>query len=76
MGMNRELDKPLSIAGVPLGSRRYWVDMSQHLPRLDPNVPVRKQPINWDKVLGLAMVVVVVGLYWTAIGIVISRFLR
>lgn len=32
--------------------------------------------INWDKLLGLVVALVVVGLSWTALGIVVLRFMK
>ena len=38
--------------------------------------PGWKLAVNWDKVLGLATVLAVVALGWTAVGFAVSRFLR
>jgi hypothetical protein len=73
MGMNGEL------AQLASGSRRnrwYGRGVSVCLARLETGGMPRKPAVNWDKVLGLATVLAVVALGWTAVGFAVSRFLR
>ncbi|HXM19813.1 MAG TPA: hypothetical protein VN948_00935 [Terriglobales bacterium] len=70
--MNREL------AQLVGGRRNRWYGdgVSVCLARLKTGPAPRKQALNWDKVLGLATVLVVVALGWTAVGFAVSHFLR
>ena len=76
MGMNRELAQ---LAGLPVVRRRnrwHGHGLSVCLARLEIGAAPRKQPVDWDKVLGLVAVLVVVTLSWIGVGIAVSHFLR
>jgi len=76
MVMNHELAQ---LAGLPVVRRRnrwYGHGISVCLARLEIGAAPRKQPVDRGKVLGLATVLVVVGLGWIGVGIAVSHFLR
>jgi len=74
--MNREIAQLVSVRGARRRNRWYGPGVSSCLARLETGVASRKQTVNWDKVLGLGTVAVVLTLGWTAVGIAISHFLR
>jgi len=63
--MNRELAQPVSVGRK---NRWYGPGVSAHLDRLEIGTVPKKQTLNWDRVLGLATVLALVGLVWTAVG--------
>jgi hypothetical protein len=73
MGMNGELAQ---LAGGGRRNRWYGCGVAVCLARLETGGVPRKPAVNWDKVLGLATVLAVVALGWTAVGFAVSRFLR
>jgi hypothetical protein len=74
--MNREFAQLVSIRSLGRKSRWYGPGLSVCFTRLGMGAASQKQPINWDKVLGLATALLVVALGWTAAGFAISRFIR
>lgn len=63
----------------PIASRRdRWYErvMSAHLAQSEGRMPARKLAVNWDKMLGMATLLLVSGVGWTAVGIAASFFLR
>jgi hypothetical protein len=74
--MNGEIAQLASIRTVGRRSRWYGPGVSACLARFQTGAAPRKQSVNWDKVLGLATVLVVVVLGWTAVGFAVSHFLR
>jgi len=74
--MNREITQLLSIRGVRRRNRWYGPSVSVCLAWLETGRAPRKEAINWDRVAGLAMVLVVLALGWAAVGLAISHFLR
>ena len=75
--MNREFTQLVSIrSGGRRRNRWYGPGISVCLARLESGAAPRKQAVNWDKLLGLATVVVVVALGWTALGFAVAHFLR
>jgi hypothetical protein len=51
-------------------------DCPHALSDFETAVVPQKQSVNWDKLLGLATVLAVVALGWTAVGFAVSHFLR
>jgi hypothetical protein len=49
--------------------------MSLCLARIEVTAP-SKQAVNWNKVLGLVTVLMVIALGWTAVGFAVCHFLR
>jgi hypothetical protein len=76
MSMNREFAQLVSIRSARRRNRWYGPGISACLARFETGATAQKQAVNWNKVLGLATVLVVVALGWTAVGIAVSRFLR
>jgi hypothetical protein len=76
MGMNRELAPRVSIRSGRRRNRWYGAGISVCLAQPETGAVPRKQAVNWDKVLGLATVLAVVALAWTAVGFAVSHLLR
>ena len=76
MGMNRELAQLVRVPPARRRNRWYGDGVSACVARIDAGETPRKQVVNWDKILGLATVVTVVALAWTALGFAVSHFLR
>jgi hypothetical protein len=74
--MNREIAQLVSVRGGRRRNRWYGPGVSGCLAWLETSRAPRKEAVNWDKVAGLATVLVVVALGWTAVGLAISHFLR
>jgi hypothetical protein len=77
MNMNRERAQLLSIRGSHRRRNRwYGPGLSGCMDQSEIFSALRKQAVDWNKVLGLATVLVVVVLGWTVVGIAVSHFLR
>jgi hypothetical protein len=72
--MNSELAQ---LAGG-LGPRNRWYGcgVSVCLARFESRTASKKHPLDWDKVLGLATVLAVLALGWTAVGFTVSHLVR
>ncbi len=67
------------LVSFPLASRRdRWYErmMSAHLAQSKGSMPAPKLAVNWDKMLGMATLLLVSGVGWTAVGVAASFFLR
>jgi hypothetical protein len=73
--MERELAQLVSIRDFRPRNRWYGSGVSLCLARIGAIAPP-KRAVNWNKVLGLLTVLVVVALGWTTVGIAVSHFLR
>jgi len=74
--MNRELAQLVEIPDSRQRNRWFGKDVSECLERFEASATRTQQKVDWNKVLGLTTVLLVVTLGWTAIGIAILRFLR
>ena len=66
------------LVSFPIASRRdRWYEqvMSAYLAQSEGCAP-RKLAVNWDKMLGMATLLLVSGVGWTAVGVAASFFLR
>jgi len=54
---------------------RYEQAISSFLARIESK-PSRKLVVRWDKLLGMATLLVVCGTGWTAVGFAVARLLR
>jgi hypothetical protein len=73
--MNRELTQLVSVRDFRRRNLWYGAGVSLCLARIEVTAPL-KQAVNWNKVLGLVTVLVVVAIGWTAMGFAVSHFLR
>jgi len=67
------------LVSFPIASRRdRWYErvMSAYLAQSEGSMPARKLAVNWDKMLGMATLLLVSGVGWTAVGVAASFFLR
>ena len=76
MGMNLELAPRTGVRGGRRRNRWYGLGVSGCLAQLETSTAPRKQPVNWNKVLGLAISLLVVALGWSAVGFAVAHFLR
>jgi hypothetical protein len=74
--MDYEVIELVNILGRRRKNRWYGPGVSVSLIRLEVGAEPRKHLLNWDKLLGVATVVVVVALGWTAVGFAVSHWLR
>jgi hypothetical protein len=76
VGMDHEVIQLVSIFGPRRRNRWYGPGVSVCLARLELGVVRRRHLVNWDRFLGVAMVLVVVTLSWTAVGFAVSHWVR
>jgi hypothetical protein len=76
MSMNREIAQLEIIYGRRRRNRWYGDGISTCFSGLESGAKSPKQSVNWDRVRGLATVLVVTALGWTALGIAVARFAR
>ncbi|HXM62159.1 MAG TPA: hypothetical protein VN950_14980 [Terriglobales bacterium] len=74
--MDHEVIELVNILGRRGKNRWYGPGLSVSLIRLEAGTVPRKHLLNWDRLLGVATVLVVVALGWTAVGFAISHWLR
>ncbi len=74
--MDHEVIELVNVLGRRRKNRWYGPGLSVSLIRLEAGAEPRKHLLNWDRLLGLATVVVVVALGWTAVGFAVSHWLR
>jgi hypothetical protein len=73
--MDHEVIQLLNILGQRRRNRWYGPGVSVCLARIESAVVPRAR-FNWDRLLGIATVLVVVTLSWTAVGFAVSHWLR
>ncbi len=76
VGMDHEVIQLVSILGQRRRNRWYGPGVSVCLARLESGVVPRRHLVNWDRLLGVATVLAVVTLSWTAVGFAVSHWLR
>jgi hypothetical protein len=76
MMTNREMAQFEIVYGRRRRNRWCGDGISTNLDGLKRGARSPKQPVNWDRVLGLATVLVVAALGWMALGIAVARFVR
>lgn len=74
--MNGEIVQLVSIHRVGRRSRWHGPGVSACLARFETGAASQKHSLGWDRVLGLATVLVVVVLGWAAVGFAIYHFLK
>jgi hypothetical protein len=74
--MDHEVIELVNILGRHRRNRWYGPGVSVSLIRLEAGAEPRKHWLNWDRLLGVGTVLVVVGLGWTAVGLAVSYWLR
>ena len=76
MSTNHEIGQLEILCGRRRRNRWYGDSISTNLDGLKPCPRSPKQPVNWDRVLGLATMLVVTALGWMALGIAVAHFAR
>jgi hypothetical protein len=74
--MNRDIVLLVRASSPRRRNRWYGSGVSACLAQFETGEARRKQAVNFDKLLGLATVLAVVTLAWTALGLAVSHFLR
>ena len=83
MRMNHQLAEPFIITGIRKPKNGAVRTLLRVRPAIKFAIMVQETPpaapkrrVNWDRVLGLAIIVVVNGAAWSAVAIAISHLLR
>ena len=76
VGMDHEVIQFVNLLGQRRKNRWYGPGVSDCLARIELGVVPRRHLVNWDRLLGVATVLVVVTLSWTAVGFAVSHWLR
>jgi hypothetical protein len=74
--MNHEFAQLVGVSGSRRRNRWYGPGVSACLASLRPRTAVRRQAVNWGKMLGLGATLAMVALAWTAVGFAVSHWLR
>lgn len=76
MSLNREFAQLEIVRYQRPRSRWFGDDISAFLTRNQPNTVAPRQPVDWNRMVGLAAVLVILGLSWTAIAATISYLVK